>query len=858
MLHRSTLCLNYRYGKSNYLDRYMCHKLQRSKINLPPKPLTKTDVQELIEDLRCKDRSLIDNIVVRYILINLLDTQVPPGVDEAAKIKAEFLYSVVLGKDYTILKDIAWNILLNMQGGYNIEIAINMLKEFNDINCREALYIKEILTNSILVFDYFYDILEEYKKGNLIAKHVMNDWANNRFMQCRTDIPDKIPVIIFKVPGEVTTDDLSPAEDVSTRSDIPLHAMTMLKHQRDSVVPDIPGKIGPLKFMKHLMENNKFNYNSDLCFVSDVLGTGSARKSATNSLLWHIGKPRPYYPGKKSGGIVITPNIAPIFNNTLRDSGTLIIKANIDKFNMGDNVVILPYEKKIVNQSDNKILAEFKLANNTINEVKAGGRINFILANSLQQKAQEVLYKTPKYITKINNTNRTYSLAQKIVGKACNKAGVIPGESILPKITTVGSQDASGPMTRSELKELACLGFTAPFVLQSFCHTAAYPNKYDKEIFDTLPKFIRSRGGVSIRPGDGIIHSWLNRMLVPDTVGTGGDSHTRFPIGISFPGGSNLVAFAAATGTMPLDMPESVLVKFCGEIQKGITIRDIVHSIPYYAIQEGLLTIDKQNKKNIFNGRIMEIEGLENLNCYQAFEFTDASAERCASACTFNHNLDTVVDYVKNNVNLLEWMIADGYGEKRTIERRITDLNEWLKNPYLLRRDNNDLDKMFHKIIEIDLNKITEPILSKPNDPDNMALLSEIPHEPINEVFIGSCMTNIEHFRIVGNILKKVDKLNAKLWIAPPTKMDKDKLEEEGYYELFRSHGINLEIPGCSLCMGNQARVADNSTVISTSTRNFPNRLGKGSNVYLASAELAIISAIYGKIPSIAEYMDAI
>ncbi len=833
-----------------FMGKYIEHVRERKHQGLPPLPLSASQVEELISDMCAVERYNRDN------LIHILHTQVPPGVDDAAKVKAEFLHKIVQGKDTTIPKNTAWNLLSWMQGGYNIEVAVKMLQHSKKHDELDKHYIASTLTRSILIFDYFYDIEEAYKKNDSIATYVMQKWADNIYLQEKRPVPEKIAATFFKVDGEVTTDDLSPAGDVNTRPDIPLHAKSMLKIARKGVVPDVPGKVGPLSSLCT-------SDDTKLCFVSDVLGTGSARKSATNSLLWHIGEDVPFYPGKRSGGIVVASNIAPIFYNTLRDSGSLIIKTDVSSIKMNQKAYIMPYDK-VIKDCDGKTIAEFDLDKNILNEVKAGGRINMILANNLQKKALDVVHnEVQKKMSAVSmssiddKVNRSYSLAQKIVGKACGKNGIVPGESVLPKVTTVGSQDASGPMTRSELKELACLGFTAPFVLQSFCHTAAYPSKYDLEIFDTLPKFIRSRGGVNIKPGDGIIHSWLNRTLLPDTVGTGGDSHTRFPIGISFPGGSNLVAFAAATGTMPLDMPESVLVRFKGQQQNGVTIRDLVHSIPYYAIKQGLLTVDKQNKKNVFNGRILEIEGLETLDCYQAFEFTDASAERCASACTFNHNIENVVKYTKSNVELLEWMIKEGYTSERSLMRRIEDMNKWLNNPTLLKRDDN-LDEMFYKVIDIDLTKLREPVLCKPNDPDSVSLLSDIPQERVDEVFIGSCMTTIQHFRVVGEILKRTEKISAKLWMAPPTKMDMEKLEQEGYYDVFRSHGINLEIPGCSLCMGNQARVADNSTVVSTSTRNFPNRLGKDSNVYLASVEMAIISAIYGKIPSVQEYMEAL
>jgi aconitate hydratase 2/2-methylisocitrate dehydratase len=713
----------------------------------------------------------------------------------------------------------------------------------------------EALKSTLLMFDAFHDVDEKSKAGNAFAKELIQSWADAEWFTNRPEVPEKLTVTVFKVTGETNTDDLSPAQDAWSRPDIPLHANAMLKNARDGIFPDQAGSLGPVKQIEALKAKGH-----TVAYVGDVVGTGSSRKSATNSVLWFTGDDIPYIPNKRDGGVCIGSKIAPIFFNTMEDAGALPFEADVANLNTGDVIDIYPYEGKITKNGTDEVLSTFELKSQVLlDEVRAGGRINLIIGRSLTTKARESLGLAPLALfrqpVQPADTGKGYTLAQKMVGKACGVTGVRPGTYCEPKMTTVGSQDTTGPMTRDELKDLACLGFSADLVMQSFCHTAAYPKPVDVQTHHTLPDFIMNRGGVSLRPGDGIIHSWLNRMLLPDTVGTGGDSHTRFPLGISFPAGSGLVAFAAATGVMPLDMPESVLVRFTGTMQPGITLRDLVHAIPYAAIQRGELTIEKKGKKNIFNGRVLEIEGLEDLTAEQAFELSDASAERSAAGCSITLSEKSVAEYLTSNITMLKWMIANGYGDARTIGRRVEAMEAWLANPVLLRAD---ADAEYAAVYEINMSDIKEPILCCPNDPDDAKLLSDVAGQKIDEVFIGSCMTNIGHFRAAGKLLEKVEggSLATRLWIAPPTKMDEHQLKEEGYYNIYGRAGARTEMPGCSLCMGNQARVAPNTTCVSTSTRNFPNRLGQGANVYLASAELASVAAVMGKLPTVAEYME--
>ena len=820
----------------------------RIEKNIDPEILNYEEVEKLCIQLKNPNND------DKEFLLYQFENRILPGVDDTSKLKANFLLDICKHDIYSPLITPAHAIKLlgTMQGGYNIDALIKLL----DISDYSSLVAKQ-LKNNILLFDYYYNIEKKYNKGNIYAKEIIESWANAEWFTNKPKIPEKITLTAFKVTGEINTDDLSPAQDAWSRPDIPLHALSMLKNPRANLEPDKPYEIGPIKKINELKK-----LNNPIAFVGDIVGTGSSRKSATNSLLYYFGEEIPYVPNKKRGSVCIGGKIAPIFFNTMEDSGALPIEMDVTNINMGSIIDIYPYEGLTKNNSNNDILCKWNLQSETLlDNVRAGGRINLIIGKSLTQKAQETLKQNNMSFFIENNKNNkntniqnSYTLAQKMVGKACNKEGILPGTYCEPKITSVGSQDTTGPMTRDELKDLACLGFSADLVMQSFCHTAAYPKPVDIITHNSLPDFIHNRGGISLKPGDGIIHSWLNRMLLPDTVGTGGDSHTRFPIGISFPAGSGLVAFAAATGVMPLNMPESVLVRFTGNMQPGITLRDIVHSIPYYAMQNGLLTLDKKNKKNIFNGNILEIEGLENLTCEQAFELSDASAERSAAGCTIKLSKESIIEYLESNITLLNWMIKEGYNDKNTIERRINSMKEWIKNPLLLEADK---DAKYKEIINIDLNSIKEPILCAPNDPDAAVLLSEVSGEKINEVFIGSCMTNIGHFRAAGKLLELNDKkLNTKLWMAPPTKMDEKKLKDEGFYDIYKKVGVRTEMPGCSLCMGNQARVEDKATVLSTSTRNFPNRLGKGANVYLASAELSAISAVEGKIPDFDTYMS--
>merc|ERR1719414_1847982 len=807
-------------------------------MGIVPLPLSAKWTADIVEMLKDPPADESDYIY------KLFKHRVPPGVDDASYVKAGFLAAILKGEASSplITKEDACFMLGTMQGGYNVAPLVDALD-----NDALAPIAAEALSKTLLVFDAKFDVLEKSKAGNKFAKQVMNAWAEAEWFTSRPDIPKKMSLCVFKVTGETNTDDLSPAQDAWSRPDIPLHALAMLKNARDGI-HDCQGQIVELK-----------KKGFPLTYVGDVVGTGSSRKSATNSVLWLMGDDNPYVPNKKFGSVCIGGTIAPIFFNTMEDAGALPFETDVTQLNMGDIIDVFPYEGKIKAHGTDTVLSTFKLKTEVLlDETRAGGRVPLIIGRGLTTWAREALGLPPSTAFRPTTAEvpqaKGYTLAQKMVAKASGLPGVLPGMYVEPKMTTVGSQDTTGPMTRDELKDLACLGFSADLVMQSFCHTAAYPKPVDVNTHHTLPDFIRNRGGVSLKPGDGVIHSWLNRMLLPDTVGTGGDSHTRFPIGISFPAGSGAVAFAAATGIMPLDMPESVLVRFSGKMQPGITLRDLVHAIPYFAIQRGLLTVEKKGKKNIFNGRILEIEGLPDLKCEQAFELSDASAERSAAGCTIKLNPASVKEYLKSNIVMLKWMIAEGYGDVRTLKRRIASMEAWLANPVLMEADK---DAEYRKVYEIDLAKIKEPILCCPNDPDDAKTLSEIGTEKIDEVFIGSCMTNIGHFRAAGELLKgHTGQLPTRLWVAPPTKMDEAQLTAEGFYSVYGQVGARTEMPGCSLCMGNQARVAAKSTVVSTSTRNFPNRLGQGANVYLASAELAAISAIMGRLPTKAEYIE--
>ncbi|WP_313610431.1 bifunctional aconitate hydratase 2/2-methylisocitrate dehydratase [Atlantibacter hermannii] len=825
------------------LEEYRKHVAERAAVGIVPKPLDATQMAALVELLKNPPAG------EEEFLLDLLINRVPPGVDEAAYVKAGFLAAIAKGEATSplVTPEKAIELLGTMQGGYNIHPLVDALES-------EALapIAAKALSHTLLMFDNFYDVEEKAKAGNTYAKQVMQSWADAEWFLSRPTLDDKITVTVFKVTGETNTDDLSPAPDAWSRPDIPLHALAMLKNAREGIEPDQPGSVGPIKQIEALQQKGY-----PLAYVGDVVGTGSSRKSATNSVLWFMGDDIPNVPNKRGGGLVLGGKIAPIFFNTMEDAGALPIEVDVSNLNMGDVIDVYPYKGEVRNHETGELLANFKLKTDVLlDEVRAGGRIPLIIGRGLTTKAREALGLPHSDVFRqakdVAESNRGYSLAQKMVGRACGVAGIRPGAYCEPKMTSVGSQDTTGPMTRDELKDLACLGFSADLVMQSFCHTAAYPKPVDVTTHHTLPDFIMNRGGVSLRPGDGVIHSWLNRMLLPDTVGTGGDSHTRFPIGISFPAGSGLVAFAAATGVMPLDMPESVLVRFKGKMQPGITLRDLVHAIPLYAIKQGLLTVEKKGKKNIFSGRILEIEGLPDLKVEQAFELTDASAERSAAGCTIKLNREPIEEYLHSNIVLLKWMIAEGYGDRRTLERRIQGMEKWLADPQLMEAD---ADAEYAAVIEIDLADIKEPILCAPNDPDDARLLSDVQGDKIDEVFIGSCMTNIGHFRAAGKLLDThKGQLPTRLWVAPPTRMDAAQLTEEGYYSVFGKSGARIEIPGCSLCMGNQARVADGATVVSTSTRNFPNRLGTGANVYLASAELAAVAALIGKLPTPEEY----
>lgn len=828
------------------LENYRKHVENRAAQGIVPQPLNEQQTADLVELLKNPPAGEEET------LVDLLENRIPPGVDQAAYVKAAFLAAIVKGETTSplISKLKAIELLGHMQGGYNVEPLIQAL---DDKELAKAA--GDALKKTLLVFDAFNDVTEKAEAGNEVAKEVLQSWANAEWFTSRPEVPKKATYKTFKVTGETNTDDLSPAQDAWSRPDIPLHALAMLKNAREGIVPDQDGVIGPMKQIEEMKKDG-----IPLAYVGDVVGTGSSRKSATNSVLWLMGEDIKGVPNKRTGGLVLGGKIAPIFFNTLEDAGSLPIEVDVSKLNMGDVFDIYPYDGKITKHDSDEVLATFKLKSPTLlDEVRAGGRIPLIIGRGLTNKAREYLglgasdiFAKPEQPV---DTGKGYTLAQKMVGKACGVEGIRPGAYCEPKMTTVGSQDTTGPMTRDELKDLACLGFSADLVMQSFCHTAAYPKPIDVETQHTLPDFIMNRGGVSLRPGDGIIHSWLNRMLLPDTVGTGGDSHTRFPMGISFPAGSGLVAFAAATGVMPLDMPESVRVRFVGEMQPGITLRDLVHAIPYQAIKEGLLTVEKAGKKNVFNGRILEIEGLEDLTVEQAFELSDASAERSAAGCTITLSEESVKEYLTSNITLLKWMISEGYGDARTIARRIKGMESWLANPTLLRAD---ADAEYAADITIDMSAIKEPILCCPNDPDDAKTLADVAGDKIDEVFIGSCMTNIGHFRAAGALLKEVPagSLSTRLWIAPPTKMDARQLMDEGLYNVYAQAGARTEMPGCSLCMGNQARIAPKSTAVSTSTRNFPNRLGQGANVYLASAELASVAAVLGRLPTNEEYQQ--
>ena len=830
------------------LEAYRAHVAERAALGIPPLPLSKQQTAELV--------ALLQNPPAgeEAFLVELLTHRVPAGVDDAAKVKAEFLAAVAKGSEKCALvsRAKATELLGTMLGGFNIKPMIDLLADA-EVGAVAAAGLKKTL----LMFDYFHDVKELAQKGNANAKAVMQSWANAEWFTSRPEVPASQKLTVFKVTGETNTDDLSPAPDAWSRPDIPLHALAMLKNARPGITPEEPGVRGPVKFLEQLAAKGNL-----VAYVGDVVGTGSSRKSATNSVLWFTGEDIPFVPNKRFGGVCLGSKIAPIFFNTMEDAGALPIEIDAGQMDMGDEIELKVDAKsgQVTALKNGAVIAESQLKTLVIlDEVRAGGRIPLIIGRGLTAKAREALGLPPSTLFRLPqapaDSGKGFSLAQKMVGRACGLPegqGIRPGTYCEPKMTTVGSQDTTGPMTRDELKDLACLGFSADLVMQSFCHTAAYPKLVDVKMHRELPSFISTRGGVSLRPGDGVIHSWLNRLLLPDTVGTGGDSHTRFPIGISFPAGSGLVAFAAATGVMPLDMPESVLVRFKGTLQPGVTLRDLVNAIPLYAIKQGLLTVEKKGKKNIFSGRILEIEGLPDLKVEQAFELTDASAERSAAGCTVHLNKAPIVEYMNSNITLMKWMIANGYEDARTLKRRIKAMEDWIANGTLLA---GDADAEYAAVIEIDLADIKEPIVACPNDPDDVKLLSEVSGDKIDEVFIGSCMTNIGHFRAAGKVLDGKTDIPTRLWIAPPTKMDAMILNEEGYYGVLGKSGARMEMPGCSLCMGNQAQIRKGSTAMSTSTRNFPNRLGIDTRVYLGSAELAAVCALMGKIPSVAEYM---
>ncbi|MEY2619244.1 MAG: Aconitase 2 [Pseudomonadota bacterium] len=826
------------------LTAYRDHVAERAKLGIPPLPLSAQQTGELIELLKHPPKG------EEQALVDLITHRVPAGVDDAAKVKASYLAAVAHGTEKCALisRAKATELLGTMLGGYNISPLIDLLDD-EEVGAVAA----DGLKKTLLMFDQFHDVKDKADKGNANAKAVMKSWADAEWFTSRPEVPQSLTVTVFKVTGETNTDDLSPAPDAWSRPDIPLHALAMLKNTRPGITPEEDGKRGPVKFIEELKKKGHL-----VAYVGDVVGTGSSRKSATNSVLWFTGEDIPYVPNKRFGGVCLGSKIAPIFYNTMEDAGALPIELDVNKMDMGDVIELRPYEGKAL--KNGQVIAEFKVKSDVLfDEVRAGGRIPLIIGRGLTAKAREALGLPASTLFRLpqapKDSGKGFSLAQKMVGRACGLPegqGIRPGTYCEPKMTSVGSQDTTGPMTRDELKDLACLGFSADLVMQSFCHTAAYPKPVDVKMHHELPDFISTRGGISLRPGDGVIHSWLNRFLLPDTVGTGGDSHTRFPIGISFPAGSGLVAFAAATGVMPLDMPESVLVRFKGKMQPGVTLRDLVNAIPLYAIKQGLLTVEKKGKKNIFSGRIIEIEGLPDLKVEQAFELSDASAERSAAGCTVHLNKEPIIEYINSNITLMKWMIANGYADARTLQRRIAAQEAWLKDPKLLK---GDADAEYAAVIEIDLADVHEPIVACPNDPDDVKTLSDVAGAKIDEVFIGSCMTNIGHFRAASKLLEGKRDIPVKLWVAPPTKMDQKQLTEEGHYGVLGTAGARMEMPGCSLCMGNQAQVREGATVMSTSTRNFPNRLGKNTNVYLGSAELAAICSRLGRIPSKEEYM---
>ena len=828
------------------LQAYREHVAERSALGIPPLPLSAEQTAELVELLKSPPAGEAD------FLVELITYRVPAGVDDAAKVKASYLAAVAHGTEKCPLinRQKATELLGTMLGGYNLSPLIDLL---DDKDATVANAAAEGLKGTLLMFDQFHDVREKAEKGHVLAKAVLQSWADAEWFLSRPELPESIRLTVFKVAGEINTDDLSPAPDAWSRPDIPLHALAMHKNARPGISPEIDGKRGPVQFIEDLKSKGNL-----VAYVGDVVGTGSSRKSATNSVLWWTGQDIPYVPNKRFGGVCLGGKIAPIFYNTMEDSGALPIELDVSQMNMGDEIELRPYEGRAL--KDGKVIAQFQIKSDVLfDEVRAGGRIPLIIGRGLTAKAREALGLAASTVFRLPqspaDSGKGFTLAQKIVGRACGLPegkGVRPGTYCEPRMSSVGSQDTTGTMTRDELKDLACLGFSADLVMQSFCHTAAYPKPVDVKMHHELPEFMRTRGGISLRPGDGIIHSWLNRMLLPDTVGTGGDSHTRFPIGISFPAGSGLVAFGAATGVMPLDMPESVLVRFKGQMQPGVTLRDLVNAIPLYAIKSGLLTVAKQGKKNVFSGRILEIEGLPELKVEQAFELSDASAERSAGGCTVQLNKEPIIEYINSNVTMLKWMISSGYGDERSIRRRIKAMEGWLVNPQLLRAD---ADAEYAAVIEIDLAEITEPIVACPNDPDDVKTLSEVSGAVIDEVFIGSCMTNIGHFRAASRLLENKRDIPVKLWMAPPTKMDARQLTEEGHYSVLGAAGARMEMPGCSLCMGNQAQVKEGATVMSTSTRNFPNRLGRNTNVYLGSAELAAICSKLGRIPTRQEYM---
>ncbi|MDR3299396.1 MAG: bifunctional aconitate hydratase 2/2-methylisocitrate dehydratase, partial [Candidatus Accumulibacter sp.] len=837
------------------LKSYRAHVVERAALGIPPLPLNATQTQELIGLLKNPPKE------EKQTLAELLSFRVPAGVDDAARVKVEFLDKVAKGQEScTLISRVkATELLGTMLGGYNVKPLIDVLGDA-EVGAAAA----EALKKTLLIFDYFTEVKTLADQGNANARAVLQSWADAEWFTSRPEVPARRKLTVFKVTGETNTDDLSPAPDATTRPDIPLHALAMLKNPRPGIEPEQPGVRGPIKQLEALAKKGNL-----IAYVGDVVGTGSSRKSAVNSVLWFTGEDIPFVPNKRFGGVCLGGKIAPIFFNTLEDAGALPIEIDVTQMNMGDEIELAvdTATSRVVARKNGRVIAGTQLKTPVVlDEVRAGGRIPLIIGRALTSRAREALGLPPSTLFRKPlepaDTGKGYTLAQKIVGRACGlpeangkQRGIRPNAYCEPKMTTVGSQDTTGPMTRDELKDLACLGFSADLVMQSFCHTAAYPKLVDIKTHRTLGGFFTTRGGVALHPGDGVVHSWMNRMCLPDTAGTGGDSHTRFPIGLSFPAGSGLVAFAAATGAMPLDMPESVLVRFNGKMQDGITLRDLVNAIPYVAIKQGLLTVEKKGKKNVFNGRVVEIEGLPELKVEQAFELTDASAERSAAACTVQLNKEPIVEYLRSNVTLLKWLIANGYQDAKTLARRVKAMEEWLDNPRLLKAD---ADAEYAAVIEIDLADIKEPILACPNDPDDVKLLSEVAGTPIDEVFIGSCMTNIGHFRAAGKILDGQSDLPTRLWMAPPTKMDAMVLTEEGYYSVLGKSGARMEMPGCSLCMGNQAQIRKGSTAISTSTRNFPNRLGIDTQVYLGSAELAATCALLGRIPTVAEYMERI